>query len=631
MNTHQLIGLVTADIIKQSLEAREDNDSTIARFLLDRLTHTQVAEICRQILLDPVLKYEVEIKIPRIFSQDEDLPENILTDERTTYWRNAPCEKPILILANDNDDQGQSLKDLASLNAKELKTSIDIWIAMASQDLPLTNEHKKQWGQALTGLLQANEYTLEMFADYIVQVHTCIQQEGMPLVDALGYALPVLEIPRDTGYFQAIPEKNRQNNSKWQKSYQDAITKRSCLLRKHHSNQQRIDDDELRDHYNHVKDEIAPEAHDVIQRFLVAPDDWTLESTQIAQFEWEKDGISGLFTGLKTKKVNLATETREFFEDEYPDELILEDISYLDTLSKRHTREPINDDKEYYDRNHLTLDNNRQLKAKWDKFVYGKAIECTDFIVGLLDCIERLMAQAGDAQQKLNFTIKTQNDKSKRKWLAINHDVGLYFCTRYRGLDTLTHPFIEWSTYQLFEYDQFIETQKSRDKTKGEKYSKNMSVSRDATQIKFHISLTYTRNGKTDIATSQLIWKCNPANIGMELNDDLKRLSDKPFLLTEVSREPVSKKGHLQEVSLSDVSTLGAAFRQDRGSLISTSTKARDASKIFLSKLQEAYKDGRITSTSQTSIKAAWNTFASIYTQAIKTLADEGILQSNYA
>src|SRR5436309_13322771 len=119
MNTHQLIGLVTADIIKQSLENREENDSTVARFLLDRLTHTQVAEICRQILCDPVLKAEVVIKLPRAFSRSENLPEEILTDERTTFWRNAPCDKPLLILANDDDDQGQSLKDLPSLNAKE--------------------------------------------------------------------------------------------------------------------------------------------------------------------------------------------------------------------------------------------------------------------------------------------------------------------------------------------------------------------------------------------------------------------------------------------------------------------------------------------------------------------------------
>lgn len=96
MKTHQLIGLVAAEIIKQSLQTREENGSTVARFLLDRLTRPQVAEICRQILADPILKSAVEIKIPRVFSNDEHLPDSILTDQRTTYCRNASCDKPIL-------------------------------------------------------------------------------------------------------------------------------------------------------------------------------------------------------------------------------------------------------------------------------------------------------------------------------------------------------------------------------------------------------------------------------------------------------------------------------------------------------------------------------------------------------
>src|SRR5205807_10384976 len=141
-----------------------ENDSTVARFILDRLTQSQVAEICRQILATPILQSAVEIKISRVFSNDQHLPESILTDQRTTYWRNAPCDKPILILANNDDDQRQSLRDLTSLGAKELKSQIDLWVAVASRGLPLTDDLKKQWVKALTGLQQANEYTLEMFA-----------------------------------------------------------------------------------------------------------------------------------------------------------------------------------------------------------------------------------------------------------------------------------------------------------------------------------------------------------------------------------------------------------------------------------------------------------------------------------
>lgn len=634
MNAHQLIGMVAAKVIKQTSSTRDPEDTTVARFLLDRLTSTQVAEICRQILHDTVLENIVEIKLPRGQYAQEALPESLLTDERTTYWRNASCDKPILLLANNDDDQRQSLRELSSLGSKELKSHISIWIEVASYQLPLTDEAKKQWTKALEGLQQAYEFTLEMFADYVVNIRNCIHQDRLPIVNALGYSLPALEIPRDSGYFQSLPEKNRTAPGKWQKMYQDAITKRACLLRKHLPNQQRIDDEDLRTQFKNVRDEINPLAYESIEQFIIAPDDWTFASTQLAQFEWDTDRISGLFTGLRIKKVDLATETIEFFDNEDPAELTRDDHSYLVNLSRRRTSEAADEDLEFYDRHHLTLDKNRSLKAKWDRFVYGKPIECIDFIVGLLDCIERLVTQAGNIQQKLRFVIKTQYENGKARWLqTLNNDVGLYFCTRYQGLDSLTQPYIRWDTFWLFKYDELLESQMQKLKEKGEKYSKYTSISREAVQLKFNISLEYITNGTTEKVTTQLIWKYTPTAIGLELNEDLSRLSERPFLLTTVNCEPVSKKGHLQEVALDDVSTLEAAFRQDRGSLVSTSTKAVDASKIFNANLQEAMKDGRLSQEGQGKIKQDWHTFAEAYTEAInhfsgiEGLASESLLQ----
>lgn len=628
MNTHELIGLIAAKIIKQSSSSRDADDTTVARFLLDRLTREQVAEICRQILCDAVLQGNVEIKLPRKQYAQENLPESLLTDERTTYWRNASCNQPILILANNEDDQRQSLRELTSLGSKELKGQIPLWIEVASSQLPLTEDAKKQWAKALQGLQQADDFTLEKFADYVVSTRNGIERDKLPIVDALGFALPALDIPRDTGYFQSLPEKSRTTTSKWQKMYQDAITKRACLLRKHLPNQQRIDDSDLRTQFSNVREQINQNAYRCIENFINAPDDWTAESAQLAQFEWETDGISGLFTGLRTRKVDLATETIEFFENEDPSELTQDDQYYLANLSKRRrTGEASDEDTDFYDRHHLILSKSRSLKAKWDRFVYGKPIECTDFIVGLLSCIERLVAQAGSAQKKVSFLVKTHYDKGRNKWLnALNNDVGLYFCTRYQGIDALTYPWIEWETHWLFTYDELLDSQAERTKEKGEEYTKYTSLSREATQLKFTISLDYEIAGRKDKVVTQLFWKYTPTAIGMELYEDLRRLSKKPFLLTSVNREPVSKKGHLQEIALDDVSTFEAAFRQDRGSLVSTLAKADDAAKIFNTKLQEAAKDGRIAQVGQVKIKEAWNKFAEAYSGAIENFAgNEGI------
>jgi S-DNA-T family DNA segregation ATPase FtsK/SpoIIIE len=229
----------------------------------------------------------------------------------------------------------------------------------------------------------------------------------------------------------------------------------------------------------------------------------------------------------------------------------------------------------------------------------------------------------------MSFSVKLPAyERSKNKWMSnLNHDVGLYFCTRYRGLEDLTRSVIEWDTGYLFTYDALLNNYRNQHK---DSYSKNRSTSREATQLKFLIALSYKVGGRIEQATIQLIWKCNPNAIGMELHDDLRRLASKPFLLTTVNREPVSKKGHLQEIALDDIDTFDAAYSQDRGSLISAITKAVDITKIFPGKLQEAVKDGRITLAGRDEIKAAWEHFTEIYGQAITHFLSGDGLASDY-
>lgn len=48
-------------------------------------------------------------------------PESILTDERATFYRNAACEKSVLLIANTGDDEEQSLKELVPIGAPQLQ------------------------------------------------------------------------------------------------------------------------------------------------------------------------------------------------------------------------------------------------------------------------------------------------------------------------------------------------------------------------------------------------------------------------------------------------------------------------------------------------------------------------------
>ncbi|WP_286230576.1 FtsK/SpoIIIE domain-containing protein [Neobacillus mesonae] len=618
MNELDLIGKVATEYLRSNFRTDVESEG-IARFLLDRLTGRQVARICKEILEDAELSSYIEIKVPSKLVEEYQLPPDIITEEKTTYWRNAPIDKPAIILANTNDDQGQSLRDITTIGAKDLKNNPDIWVNVASSGLALTEEQKKIWRQAINGLQSISEYSLERFSQYIVEVRGKIIRDSVPIITALGWALPSLRLPRDSAFFEGIPEKFLGHKKRWADLYQSAITKRACYLVKQYPNREVIDNEDLQSSYKKVEDDIPDHAKETIEKFIQAKSGWTQEAAELANYEWELDNIYVFFSGIKTKKVDLGTQTLEYLIDEHSDTLTQDDIDYLETLSKRTSSEPNEEDIEFFESRRQELDANRSLKSKWDRFVYGKPIESDDFIAGLLEAIERLFSQSGSIAAKKTLRIKTQKKSSKSSWLELNTDIGLFFCTRYRGLDSLTQPNINWDVHWLFKYDELIEEAKSKPK-----YKENTSVSQNATQIKFYVELEY----EDEIHPShqvQLIWKGESNKIGAELHKDLSRLRKHPFPLSKVSKNPISKKGKLQGVSLNDVGTLQAVYGQNRGSLIGKYNSNNDISKLFDKNLKTAFEEGRLSDAAYTQVKSAWGQFLQKYKQAINDFIEEGL------
>ena len=110
----------------------------MARYLLDCLTADQTAAIAKSILADASLSKLIEIKLPVHFVGNYGLPAEVLTTARTTYFRNAACEKSALLVANTGDDEEQSLKDLVSIGASELLAHPELWISIAGDGLPIS-------------------------------------------------------------------------------------------------------------------------------------------------------------------------------------------------------------------------------------------------------------------------------------------------------------------------------------------------------------------------------------------------------------------------------------------------------------------------------------------------------------
>lgn len=623
MNQLELIGKVATEYLRQRL-SREQMEDGVDRFLLDRLTGKQVAIICKTIADNSYLASNVEIKVPRKLVDGEGLSEDFITDEKTTYWRNANCEKPAIILANTNDDQGQSLRDIYKIGAGDLKSQPDLWVQIASNGLPLSDEQKKHWQQALKGLQEANECSLEHFSEYIVMVREKINEESIPVIRALGWSLSALRIPRDSYYFDNIPEKALGHASRWRKKFQEAYTKRACYLYKMHPNRQVIENVDLQRAFDKIKgnDQMDDRIWPIIDQYIVSISNWSQAAGNLAELEWEADNVYLLFSEVRPLKVNFAEKTLLLFDDQYPEALSIDEVSYLQNLSeifnKKRTIEISEEGKDFYDNHTQELESDKSLKSEWDRFVYGKAIDCTDFYVGFLEACERLFSQSKINIGNKILRIRTRRE-TKRNWKDLNEDVGLFFCCAYRGLEKLTNFKVEWDTHYLFHYDELVTEWKKR----GD-YKRNISTAKAAIQIEFYVELVNSElpGDKNDI---KLIWHGNPSLLGYELFEDLKRLSEHPFSYSSVSMNPVSKKGKLQSLSLSDVGTLEAVFDRDRGSLVSVYSKSTDLEKEFKAELKLANDSTRILDTGYNAIIEAWNYFSESYQRALIDWCEEGV------
>jgi S-DNA-T family DNA segregation ATPase FtsK/SpoIIIE len=419
VNALDILGAVGATSLRARLANLSEADGT-ARFMLDRLTGAQVSAIVRALLQDGSTAAGVFIAVPRSLVSGMGLPDSVITDERTVALRHADNQRPALLLANTDDDQGASLQDVTLIGAKQLSEEPQLWVQAASTGLGLPETQLAVWEAALRGLAATEDWTLHQISNYVELARKCVAEDSKPLLEALGWALPALQLPRDSGYFLTIRPKDQESAARWKKLFNKLIGERKPLLVKQRPPRQIIETEELRTQFNSVRDDIPAHAHPVIEAFINSPPNWRPEAEALSQLEWEADGVLQVFSGLRQKKTSLPEETIQFFDFEMPDRLSESDREYLRQFkeAKSH-KEPRDDDRDFFEGHREDLAQDKSLRAKWERFIFGRPIECSDFLEGLLRTLERLHGQGQPLGAVRSLEIRTTR-RNKKQWLELN-------------------------------------------------------------------------------------------------------------------------------------------------------------------------------------------------------------------
>jgi DNA segregation ATPase FtsK/SpoIIIE, S-DNA-T family len=614
MTTNELIGRVAANYLRNRLV--EDEPTGVARFLLDCMTAEQTAAVAKAILSDPSLSPSIEIKLPLHFVGDQGLPEEILTKERTTYFRNADCQKAALLVANTGDDEEQSLKELVPVGGPQLQSQPELWVNLATEQLPIVDQHKKWWVKALQSLLEVRSFSLDTYAEYVLQTMKAIE-DGHPILHALGFALPALRMPKDTTYFTSLSEKTAGHASKWKTLYTQAIRRRACYLVKQTPTQALLLEDDLRGAFDKVKDVIPDQFHPTIESFIRANSGWNAEASALAHCEWEF--VQPLFDGLKREKFNIGKATLEFYDEREAGMLTDDERDYLKRLSDAKRIEAQEEDEEFYRRHRNELKELPSLKAKWDRFVFGAPVESEDFLAGVALCLRSLFDE--DLLASKRRLRITSDRRTKRDLKDLNIDAGLYFARRYRGIKNIFGTKVSWDTGDLMNFESLSDQWR-----KTSRPYVNRSIAKSALQLKFLLELDVELpTGGALAFHKQMVWKFDPVAIASELPGDWARLVEHPLVYSRVSREPVSTKGRLQSLDMRDVQTLYAAYGQDRGSFVGVYKKENDISLVWPENLGKAQARGLVSEETASKLLNLFQSFLQSYTASISGFGEDGL------
>ena len=620
MNVPDLIGKVVTLYLEDDLtddrgSDRGDSEGT-ARYIIDCLTAEQTAAIARQILDNPALAGRVALKLPEHFVGGYGLPDDVLTTLPATYFRNATLEKPVLIVANTGDDEEQSLKEFIRIGAPELQEHPALWVRIAGEGLNLSDVHARWWEKAITGLQELRVISLERLAAYILKTREAVLSDGLPILRALGFALPALHFPRDTVFSNRVKEASRGHASAWKAQYNFVARNRGCYLLKQTPSQLYLGEDELNGSFEKAKDAISEGHHPIIQAFIHAPSGWNDQAVRLSECEWEE--VKPLFDGVKREKFNLAQETIHFFDDREPELLTPDERDYLRLLVGRSTTEATEEDNAFYEAHRNELKEDRKLKSGWDRFVFGKPREADDFLAGIAASMESLFSQ-GDPGARRRLKIRCDR-ATKRDLRELNVDAGLHFARRYAGLRTLFGDRVTWNVGQLFDFTALVETWRTEGRA-----PLNHSLAKAALQLKFVLELEVELpTGGSQSYTTQLVWKFNPNTVASEFSDDLSRLEEHPLVFCRANRESFGAKARSQTVDLSNVRTFVPTFGRDRGSFVALYKRTHDLALTWRANLKEACANRFLTSTATAELEAKFAAFEMAYGAAICALPTGG-------
>ena len=621
MDALELIGRLGCERLRAFLDKDSDELGT-ARFVLHRLSVEEAAAIAIAVSKAADLADRVEILLPRYkMAGIAGIFEDWLTDKTTTEVRTAACAKEARLFGLFDVSQEQSLAQVEKINKDLLLDPelADKWVSEAihGMDLALTDSMKHHWASAVKGIFQLDRLSLRDAAQYLCSARDLIG-EGQTVRKALGRSLWVLRLPSFKNAFEAIAEPKLGYPSEWRRKLSSHWATQ-CYLVKRNKQQVPYTRQALDDAFDKIRDQLQDPLKVAIRSFIDGGDGWTEHSENLSRFDWEE--VRPFFEDAgKAEAQTLGARTGKHFRLLDPDTILPADWAYIDGLAERGARPVKNEeDEQFYFDHPLEIQQDPPLAASWERFVFGSEAVCSDFHLGLLECVRRLLPARREIQGRVIVEV-TAEESEKIRFKLKNEAACRYFQARYSGLQTALAGHVEFRKVLAFNYGAVYA------ELEDNKGFRPESVAKAAMQLSFRIVLKAADDDARHTSALRLTWIFPSESVLGGYYPDLGRIHDyhtkrqrPPLIRCQTARENRSADSTLRSLSLSDVAGF-APGRSERGAFVPAVSKCEALAKEWDDAVNASLKKAYISEETAQVLRRQFADFEGPYTAAVESL-----------
>ncbi len=619
---------LVAKALIERIRAKVREGEGTSRINLKGFNPAELEEFAKQILQDSELSRSLYLKFDSVFRGAFDIADKYFVDseeDRTlTSYRNEDLPAGSLLILVSGDKERESIVDqLDSIVSEDLKVSpADLLAQITDISSRMTQEDMRGLIRLLEVLVDDAAVSLSQLSNYICSTYELIGT-GEPLPQALGVSLFEVGGWKYRSAFHAV------NISKaTKKQWKSHLNKTLVALREYAAKRTpkgvNLLIADLEDWFEEAKNDITSQHHNLINRFIHTPISDIKTQDEIRSLDWEEDRIFRLFEKIVTKSEKLGAQTISFFAEQTetklnPDEISL--LGQLDETPRRQLDDLLLTLRSFFEQHYVELEQSASLYSRWEKLLFPREIKGGDFLILLLEVIERLISSIDPYKAPFRLHIELAK-KSPKAILSKHSSTALwYFSSRYRGLAELL-PNVNFDCGGLFAIEELCREYQDRDYMSQFRHREGKKPN----ELTFRASITSAANSKV-LAEQRFVWAFEPASILVGFHEDMKFLSmEGPFRHCLVRRELSSSKGTILPLSLQDVSCLEPVYQRQRGRLVSGDNDDPESLCDSLTATIEHFKQSRsLTDHDADSLISSIEKFAQSYKGALKEFVSHGL------